>query len=95
MVCCLLIQGRNPGLELANAFGVRDSRDRAQNKLFLHSACCNFLYTAPLGGSAPQAATAHCTDNQERRHQRQTFEEEYREFLKKYEIKYDERYVWD
>jgi putative transposase len=34
-------------------------------------------------------------ENQERHHRRRTFEDEYREFLKKYEIKYDERYVWD
>jgi putative transposase len=34
-------------------------------------------------------------ENQERHHRHRTFEEEYREFLKKYEIKYDERYVWD
>lgn len=33
--------------------------------------------------------------NQERHHRRRTFQDEYREFLKKYEIKYDERYVWD
>ena len=27
-------------------------------------------------------------------HQKRTFQEEYREFLQKYEIQYDERYVW-
>jgi REP element-mobilizing transposase RayT len=37
----------------------------------------------------------HYIENQERHHRRRTFEDEYREFLKKYEIKYDERYVWD
>ena len=34
-------------------------------------------------------------ENQERHHRRRTFQDEYREFLKKYDIKYDERYVWD
>ena len=34
-------------------------------------------------------------ENQERHHRRRTFQDEYREFLRKYEIKYDERYVWD
>jgi len=34
-------------------------------------------------------------EEQERHHQRKTFESEYRAFLKKYQIKYDERYVWD
>lgn len=32
---------------------------------------------------------------QEEHHKRQTFQDEYRAFLKKYEIPYDERYVWD
>ena len=34
-------------------------------------------------------------ENQESHHRRRTFKEEYRAFLKKYEIKCDERYVWD
>jgi len=32
---------------------------------------------------------------QEQHHRRRTFEEEFREFLQKYKIDYDERYVWD
>ena len=32
---------------------------------------------------------------QDRYHRRKTFQDEFREFLKKYEIDYDERYVWD
>ena len=33
--------------------------------------------------------------NQEAHHQRITFQEEFRAFLKRHEIAYDERYVWD
>ncbi len=33
--------------------------------------------------------------NQHVHHQKQTYQDEYRAFLKKYKIKYDERYVWD
>ncbi|MEO5594591.1 MAG: IS200/IS605 family transposase [Chitinophagaceae bacterium] len=33
--------------------------------------------------------------NQKMHHQRLTFQEEYRLFLKKYKVEYDERYVWD
>ena len=33
--------------------------------------------------------------NQERHHQKQTFQEEFREFLRRYKVDYDERYVWD
>ena len=32
---------------------------------------------------------------QEEHHLTKTFQEEYREFLEKYEVEYDERYVWD
>ena len=33
--------------------------------------------------------------NQESHHQKRSFQDEYRAFLKKYNVKYDERYVWD
>ena len=33
--------------------------------------------------------------NQPEHHRKTTFKEELREFLKKYELEYDERYVWD
>lgn len=33
--------------------------------------------------------------NQEEHHKTRTFQEEYRLFLKKYQVEYDERYVWD
>ena len=32
---------------------------------------------------------------QEKHHRRMTFEEEFRSFLRKHEMEYDERYVWD
>lgn len=34
-------------------------------------------------------------ETQEEHHRRKTFQDEFRAFLKKYEIGYDERYVWD
>ena len=34
-------------------------------------------------------------ENQKEHHRKVTFEEEYLEFLKKYGVQYDERYVWD
>lgn len=33
--------------------------------------------------------------NQHEHHQKMSFQEEYRELLKKYKVEYDERYVWD
>ena len=33
--------------------------------------------------------------NQHEHHRNKTFQDEYRSFLKKYQVEYDERYVWD
>ena len=34
-------------------------------------------------------------ESQEEHHRSRTFQEEYREFLRKYGVEYDERYIWD
>jgi len=34
-------------------------------------------------------------DNQHEHHRKRTFQQEYRAFLKKYRVEYDERYLWD
>jgi putative transposase len=34
-------------------------------------------------------------ENQEEHHKKINFQDEFREFLKKYNIDYDERYLWD
>ncbi|WP_240772681.1 hypothetical protein [Phragmitibacter flavus] len=34
-------------------------------------------------------------DQQEEHHRVKGFQEEYREFLRKYDVEYDERFVWD
>ena len=34
-------------------------------------------------------------ENQAEHHKKQTFQDEYREFLRKHGIEWDERYVWD
>ena len=36
----------------------------------------------------------HYIENQREHHRKKTFQEEYREFLQKHGIEYDERYVW-
>jgi REP element-mobilizing transposase RayT len=33
--------------------------------------------------------------SQQEHHRKKTFQEEYRQFLKEYDVEYDERYVWD
>lgn len=37
----------------------------------------------------------HYIANQKEHHRKKTFQEEYRAFLEKYKVEYDERYVWD
>jgi putative transposase len=46
-------------------------------------------------GMSQKDALLHYIDNQEEHHQIHTFQDEYRIFLNKYRIEYDERYVWD
>ena len=41
------------------------------------------------------SALLHYIETQEEHHRTRTFQDEYRAFLKKYGIEYDERYVWD
>ncbi len=40
-------------------------------------------------------AVAEYIDNQAVHHKRRTFQDEYRAFLKKHGVEFDERYVWD
>jgi len=40
------------------------------------------------------AEVVNYIEGQKEHHQRRTFQEDYREFLKRYEVPYNERYVW-
>ena len=46
-------------------------------------------------GQSNVAALKRYIRSQKHHHRRITFEDEYRTFLKRYEIEFDERYVWD
>jgi REP element-mobilizing transposase RayT len=52
-------------------------------------------YGAFSVGYTQLEALIHYIDNQEKHHRKKTFQDEYREFLRKYHIDFDERYVWD
>jgi REP element-mobilizing transposase RayT len=52
-------------------------------------------YGAFSVGPSDLNAVLHYIDTQEEHHRKRTFQDEYRAFLKKYGIEYDERYVWD
>jgi putative transposase len=41
------------------------------------------------------AAVVKYIEGQQEHHRRRTFQEEYRDFLRRYEVPFDERYVWD
>ncbi|MBK9137427.1 MAG: IS200/IS605 family transposase [Verrucomicrobia bacterium] len=40
-------------------------------------------------------AVVRYIENQAEHHRRTTFQDEYRKFLERYQVSYDERYVWD
>jgi len=52
-------------------------------------------YGAFSVGPLDRDALFHYIDNQEEHHRTRTFQEEYRAFLTKYGVVFDERYVWD
>ena len=52
-------------------------------------------YGAFSVGPPDLAALEKYIDNQEAHHRTKTFQEEYRAFLTKYGISYDEKFVWD
>ena len=37
----------------------------------------------------------NCIAGQEEHHRKVSFQDEFREFLRRYEVEFDERYVWD
>jgi REP element-mobilizing transposase RayT len=52
-------------------------------------------YGAFSVGPMDRQALCEYIDSQEEHHRNRTFQEEYRSFLERYEIEYDERYLWD
>ena len=52
-------------------------------------------YGAFSVGESQAEAVIKYIQNQEEHHRKSTFQEEFRRFLVKYKVEYDERYVWD
>jgi REP element-mobilizing transposase RayT len=52
-------------------------------------------YGAFSVGPADLETLRQYIDTQEEHHRTRTFQEEYRAFLKRYDVEFDERYVWD
>jgi len=40
-------------------------------------------------------SVANYIEDQQKHHKRKTFQDEYREFLKRHNVEFDEKYVWD
>ena len=59
----------------------------------------NFYWQKGYGafsiGQSQAAVVINYIKNQKEHHQKQSFKDEYRILLKKYEVEYDEQYVWD
>lgn len=59
----------------------------------------NFHWQSGYGafsiGQSQLPAVKRYIKRQKEHHRRVTFQDEYRKFLKAYEVEYDERYVWD
>jgi REP element-mobilizing transposase RayT len=59
----------------------------------------NFHWQSGYGafsiGQSQVAAVRRYIQSQKKHHRRVTFQDEFRKFLKRYQIDYDERYVWD
>jgi putative transposase len=59
----------------------------------------NFFWQRGYGGFSVNPSEINSVKeyilNQKEHHKIKTFQEEYRAFLKEYDIEYDERYVWD
>ena len=74
----------------------RDSSSWIKKQDALYS---NFYWQKGYGafsiGQSQVETVMNYIKNQKERHAKQDFKDEYRILLKKYEIDYDERYVWD
>ena len=57
--------------------------------------CWQNGYGAFSIGQSQLGDLCHYIANQREHHRRISFQDEYRELLRRYEIVYDERYVWD
>jgi REP element-mobilizing transposase RayT len=90
----------NMGRTVTLAQAVEDVKKSSSKWIKTQDASfATFAWQAGYGGfsvsesNGPKVATY--IRNQAEHHRVKTFQEEYREFLAKHKIQYDERYVWD
>ena len=72
---------------------------KASSKWMKQQAAADFWWQAGYGafsiGQSQIAAVSRYIDRQEEHHRVYSFQEELRDLLKRYQVAYDERYVWD
>ena len=67
---------------------------KSRGQAFRHFQWQNGYGAFSIGQSSVPAVVKYIT-NQKEHHRRRSFQDEFRLFLDKYKIDYDERYVWD
>jgi REP-associated tyrosine transposase len=67
---------------------------KTQGAVLAHFAWQRGYGAFSVGPSDLDALTAYI-DSQEEHHRTRSFQEEYRGFLKRYGVEFDERYIWD
>ena len=73
---------------------LKTQRPDVQDPFLMKFAWQNGYAAFSVSESNAEAVRAYIA-NQEEHHHRMTFQEEYRGFLEKHGVTYDERYVWD
>ena len=73
---------------------------KSSSKWMKSDACvAEFAWQAGYGafsiGESQVETVVRYIQNQEEHHRKITFQEEYRKFLERYNVTYDEKYVWD
>ena len=90
--------GLKPSMAIADL--VRDIKNNSSNFINQHKFV-NGKFSWQEGYGAFSYSQSHVSDvynyilNQERHHKGRTFKEEYHDFLKKFEVQYDEKYLFD
>jgi REP element-mobilizing transposase RayT len=67
---------------------------KTQSPTLQHFAWQNGYGAFSVGPSDLEALTSYI-DAQEEHHRKHSFQQEYRAFLKRYGVEFDERYIWD
>jgi REP element-mobilizing transposase RayT len=87
------------GRTISQADLVEEVKKSSSKCMKAEGGVARFTWQAGYGtfsiGESQADTVIHYIQNQEEHHRKVTFQEEFRKFLEKYKVAYDERYVWD